>query len=235
MDDQMIIELFNKRSHEAITAVSDKYGSLCKSISKRILQNTQDAEECVNDAYLVLWNTIPPENPNPFAAYICRIVKNITLKKYRYNTAEKRNAHYDLSIFTNISVSAFVKNVIYDEISPDVRYASKEAKLLHPEETINMPETPEKISAYLYQRALLDNSEVKINQGIPGNFSCTNITLNQAIIMNDKNQGSLLEAGSFAVVYKEKNGEMDLIKDTIGLIGMNALCEKKKRMNFMKS
>ena len=119
MDDQMIIELFNKRSHEAITAVSDKYGSLCKSISKRILQNTQDAEECVNDAYLVLWNTIPPENPNPFAAYICRIVKNITLKKYRYNTAEKRNSHYDLSMEE-------LKECIEDRNTPENSMEEKE-------------------------------------------------------------------------------------------------------------
>ena len=98
MDDQLIIELFNERSEEAITAISDKYGELCKGISYRILMNRQDAEECVNDAYLVAWNTIPPESPNPLRAYICRVVRNITLKKYRYNTAQKRNSHYDTSL-----------------------------------------------------------------------------------------------------------------------------------------
>ena len=98
MDDQLIVQLFNKRSEEAIEVISDKYGTLCKGISYRILKNEQDAEECVNDAYFALWNLIPPENPNPLSAYLCRIVRNITLKKYRYNCAEKRNHYYDTSL-----------------------------------------------------------------------------------------------------------------------------------------
>lgn len=98
MNDQLIIELFFKRSEEAISATSDKYGKLCKTISEHILNNHEDAEECVNDTYLTLWNTIPPENPNPLVSYICKIVRNLSLKKYRYNTAEKRNSHYDISL-----------------------------------------------------------------------------------------------------------------------------------------
>ena len=61
MNDQLIIELFFKRCEEAITATSEKYGKLCKSISDRILKNNEDAEECVSDTYLTLWETIPPE------------------------------------------------------------------------------------------------------------------------------------------------------------------------------
>lgn len=98
MNDQLIIELFKKRSEEAIAAVSRKYGNLCKTISHRILRNEQDSEECVNDTYLVLWNTIPPQEPNPLVAYVCKIVRNLTLKKYRYNTAEKRNSIYDVTL-----------------------------------------------------------------------------------------------------------------------------------------
>ena len=57
-----------------------------------IVVNTfEDVEECVNDTYLTLWDTIPPEEPNPFVAYICRIVRNLSLKRYRHNTADKRN------------------------------------------------------------------------------------------------------------------------------------------------
>jgi len=98
MDDQLIIQLFNNRSEHAITAISYKYGTLCKGISYRILKNERDAEECVNDAYFAAWNTIPPENPDPLSAYLCRIVRNVTLKKYRYNIAEKRNNYYDTSL-----------------------------------------------------------------------------------------------------------------------------------------
>ena len=97
MDDKLILKLFNERSEEAITATKDKYGNTLKKIARNVLGNSDDAEECVNDAYLALWNSIPPQSPDPFGAFACRVVKNISLKKLRHNTAEKRNTYYDAS------------------------------------------------------------------------------------------------------------------------------------------
>lgn len=73
LDDRKIIELFFERSEQAIIELSKKYGSVCSKVAFNILNNTQDAEECVNDAYLGTWNTIPPQNPNPLLSYVCRI------------------------------------------------------------------------------------------------------------------------------------------------------------------
>ena len=69
LDDSKIIELFYERSEQAIIELSNKYDKLCKKIANNILNNSLDTEECVNDAYLGLWNTIPPQNPNPLVAY----------------------------------------------------------------------------------------------------------------------------------------------------------------------
>ncbi|MCM1235624.1 MAG: sigma-70 family RNA polymerase sigma factor [Ruminococcus flavefaciens] len=96
MEDHLIIQEFYERSERAIQDLSDKYGTLCHTIAKRILGNKQDAEECVNDALLAAWNTIPPEQPDPLSTYICRITRNISLNKYHANTAQKRNHYYDL-------------------------------------------------------------------------------------------------------------------------------------------
>lgn len=96
MEDQFIIEALYERSEKAIRLLDEKYGKLCKGIAFRILNNEQDAEECINDTFLAVWNAVPPENPNPLSAYISRICKNIALKKYHANTAKKRNSHYDL-------------------------------------------------------------------------------------------------------------------------------------------
>lgn len=52
----------------------------------------------MNDAYLGAWNNIPPQTPNPLVVYICKITRNIALKKYRYNTTLKRNGFYELSL-----------------------------------------------------------------------------------------------------------------------------------------
>lgn len=98
MDDEKIIELFFERSEQAIVELDDKYGKLCHNISANILNNKQDAEECVNDAYLGAWNTIPPERPNPLLSFICKIVRNLSIMRHHSNTAAKRNSTYDVAL-----------------------------------------------------------------------------------------------------------------------------------------
>lgn len=99
MDDRQIVELFKERSDRAIAELSDKYGKLCLKISNDILSNLQDAEECVNDTYLGVWNSIPPQDPDPLRAYVCRIVRNLSLKKFRSNSAKKRKCECEISLY----------------------------------------------------------------------------------------------------------------------------------------
>lgn len=98
MDDKQIIHLFFERSEQAITELSQKYGDLCMIIARSILNDHQDAEECVNDAYLGAWNSIPPQSPDPLRSYICRIVRNRSLKKLRTNSAIKRGSQFEVSL-----------------------------------------------------------------------------------------------------------------------------------------
>lgn len=95
MLDDEIIDLFYGRSEQAIMELSKKYGSVCRKVARNILNNDLDADECVNDSLLGVWNTIPPQKPNPLLTYICRIVRNLSIKKYHANTALKRNSFYD--------------------------------------------------------------------------------------------------------------------------------------------
>ena len=92
MDDLQIIELFFSREEAAIRETEAKYGKLCLHIAGNILGNPEDAEECVQDTYLAVWNQIPPTRPANFPAFLCRIARNLSLKKLEYNTAEKRNS-----------------------------------------------------------------------------------------------------------------------------------------------
>ena len=98
MDDSKIIELFYERSEQAIVELSKKYGDICHKIAYNILKNNSDAEECVNDTYLGAWNTIPPKNPKPLLSYVCRIARNVSIKRYHQNTAKKRNSYYDVAL-----------------------------------------------------------------------------------------------------------------------------------------
>lgn len=98
MEDSRIIELFFARSEQAIEELAQKYGSVCRRVADNILRDRLDAEECVNDAYLAVWNTIPPQRPDPLLSYVCRIVRNQALKRYHRNTARKRNSVYDAAL-----------------------------------------------------------------------------------------------------------------------------------------
>ena len=98
IDDERIVELFFERSEQAIQELDIKYGKVCHKLSYNIVNNRQDAEECVNDAYLGAWNAIPPARPNPLQAYICKIVRNISLKLYYRKEAAKRNSVYDIAM-----------------------------------------------------------------------------------------------------------------------------------------
>ena len=98
MEDEKIIELLFGRSEEALKEIESKYGRLCLGLSENILGNRQDAEECINDAYLSVWEAIPPAHPDPLCAYICKIVRNLSLKRLAREHAAKRNSQYTVSM-----------------------------------------------------------------------------------------------------------------------------------------
>lgn len=92
MDDTKIIELFFVRDENAIRETSGKYGAFIRHIAFNITGRHEDAEECENDTYFKLWNSIPPECPDFFKAYIGKIARNTALSLYRKNTAMKRSS-----------------------------------------------------------------------------------------------------------------------------------------------
>jgi RNA polymerase sigma factor (sigma-70 family) len=98
MNDEKIIELFFARSESGISELDNKYGKACHKLSYNIVNNRQDAEECVNDSYLGAWNAIPPERPDPLLTFILRIVRNISFNRYHKNKAAKRSCNYGTAL-----------------------------------------------------------------------------------------------------------------------------------------
>ena len=90
MDDAAIVQLFWDRDERAIPAAAEKYGNYCTSIALHIVGNWEDAEECVNDAYLNAWNSIPPHRPKMLSTFLGKIIRNLSINRYKHNTAEKR-------------------------------------------------------------------------------------------------------------------------------------------------
>ncbi len=90
MNDNEIIALYNARDESAIRETAQKYGGYCFIIANNILSNEQDAEECVNDAYLRAWNAIPPARPHNFKLFLAKIIRNLSLDRCRAQTRDKR-------------------------------------------------------------------------------------------------------------------------------------------------
>ena len=98
MHDSQIIDLYFARDERAITETAKKHGAVCMSLSLNILQSHPDAEECLNDTYLSAWNHIPPERPMYFRAFLCRIIRNLSLQRLQYLHRQKRNRDLEVSL-----------------------------------------------------------------------------------------------------------------------------------------
>ena len=98
MEDAQIVKLYWERNPEAIARSREKYGIYCFSLADRIVNSREDAEECVNDTYLGLWNAIPPHRPNPLLAFVCRVARNVSLNRYRHNHAQRRDESRNLPL-----------------------------------------------------------------------------------------------------------------------------------------
>ena len=90
MDDEEIVKLFYERSDDALREVRRKYEKFCRYISMRILNNPEDADECLNETYLRAWNSIPPSKPDSLRAFLGKIARNFSLDLYNKRRAGKR-------------------------------------------------------------------------------------------------------------------------------------------------
>ncbi len=98
MNDTEIIALFFDRSEQAVPELISRYGGACRRVISHVLGSPQDIEECANDTWLQVWNSIPPQRPRCLEAFVCRIARNMALNRYHANTAQKRNSYYDAAL-----------------------------------------------------------------------------------------------------------------------------------------
>ena len=92
MEDSKIIALFWERNEDAIAETHVVYGRKLQTLADSILQNHEDAEESVSDTYMRAWETIPPQKPNYFFAYLAKICRHFSLNRLDWKQAAKRSA-----------------------------------------------------------------------------------------------------------------------------------------------
>ena len=111
MKDLQIVELLFARSQSGMEMMVESYEGLCKKIATGILGNMEDVEECVNDTWLNVWNSIPPARPTSLKAYISKCVRNISINRAKYNIASKRQSQYSVCIDEMADSIATIDNV----------------------------------------------------------------------------------------------------------------------------
>lgn len=119
MEDAEIIELYFKRSENAIEESRRKYDDYLVSISENILQNRQNAEECVCDAYVRAWNSIPPQNPVCFRAFLACITRNLSLDCYIDRAVvytDRIDVFYKVALPENDAAYRFESDIGRDEV-----------------------------------------------------------------------------------------------------------------------
>lgn len=99
MEDSKIVEMYFNRDEEAIPETRKKYEKYCYSISYNILNNREDVQECLNDTYLHAWNSIPPNKPSILSTYLGKIIRRLSIDRYRKDKAYKRGgSEYTISL-----------------------------------------------------------------------------------------------------------------------------------------
>lgn len=152
MDDKKIVSMFWDRNENAIKMLQGKYEKDLLKLSYRILNNIQDAEECVNDSYLNVWNSIPDARPNFLFAYVAKIVRNLSINLLKRNTSGKRGGEE-----TNILLSE-IEEFISDKETVESYAESRELskfinEYLH---TINSQQRVMFVQRYWYAERVKD-------------------------------------------------------------------------------
>ena len=117
MEDAKIIRMFFERKEEGIKELERKYKRYCQTIAHNILSSKEDAEECVNDTYLAVWNSIPPNRPNSLMADLGKITRNLALDKREKQKAAKREAKAHILIEEIAEVFVNEQDALTDEIA----------------------------------------------------------------------------------------------------------------------
>ncbi len=95
--DSRIVALLQKRDERALNEIREKYGKLCFKMAYNILGNRQDAEECLNDMLLAIWESSTELDPVGLRAYLVTLTRHIAIDKVKTQNRQKRGgAHFAL-------------------------------------------------------------------------------------------------------------------------------------------
>ena len=90
MTDREITDMMRAGDERWLAAVNEKYRVQGVGLAARICRSRSDGEEVFSDALMAMWNSCGNNPPDDVHAYLCRVIRNLSLKKLEYNGAAKR-------------------------------------------------------------------------------------------------------------------------------------------------
>lgn len=88
--DAELVAILQARDETALREIRTAFEPLCAQIAYQILGSREDAEECINDMLLAVWNSIPPNNPESLRAYVIIVTRRAALDRYKAMQRQKR-------------------------------------------------------------------------------------------------------------------------------------------------
>ena len=92
LSDETIIELYWSRNEQAISETDIKYKAFLLAVANNIVSDRRDSEECLNDAYIGTWNSIPPARPILLKSFLAKIMRRVAINRFHANNRQKRIA-----------------------------------------------------------------------------------------------------------------------------------------------
>lgn len=90
MEDKLLIDGLFARDERSVARLEEKYSGYCYTVAYAVVRCREDAQECVDDAMLGVWNSIPPNRPENLGAYLGRIARNSALNMLKARRSKKR-------------------------------------------------------------------------------------------------------------------------------------------------
>ncbi len=111
-----MIKVLENRDISVLAELEKRYGALMRSIAYNLGISTRDTEECMNDTFFEVWNTIPPQKPKSIRSYVCMLMRRTVIDRIRYNSAEKRADTVYLEVAEELEDCVNVEQTVVDGI-----------------------------------------------------------------------------------------------------------------------
>ena len=110
MNEESIKSRLLERDESALTDIRKAWSRPALALARRITGSEEDAEECLQDGLLAVWETIPPKQPESLGHYFTALVRNAALNRLRDSRRQKRGGGTVTEVFEELESCASTKD-----------------------------------------------------------------------------------------------------------------------------